>query len=263
MTPRALLLCTHDCSGISGRSSAAPPVSEDLPVSTSVATLAQSLGLNPALDRPRFMSEIARIIYSKPDARTVLVAPAGREAAFRVPVPLTAAVWSKAVFRRTVPRDQLVTAIVQDRQAALLCYALAALDDETLTYLSDHSDILTNLYQHAASAFAAFGASLRIRGGRVEPPGGADARPLWESVVRQSLDRPEQFIRALFEENEGRIGYLYNVIARLDSPHARFALGAYVDDPARRAAQFALLAAVCLREDPPNGTRRRCRSRNR
>src|SRR5207244_3407335 len=43
-----------------------------------------------------------------------------------VPVPLTADVWSSAVFHRKVTRDDLVAAIVSDRQASFLCHGRLA-----------------------------------------------------------------------------------------------------------------------------------------
>ena len=80
-----------------------------------------------------------------------------------VPVPLSAKVWSDAVFQRPVEAAALFPAIIADRRAALLCYGLAALDDETLQFLSNHPALLTRLYERDASVFAAFAGSLRVR----------------------------------------------------------------------------------------------------
>ena len=115
-----------------------------------------------------------------------------------VPVPLTAAVWSKAVFLRDVTPGDLVIEILGNRQASLLCYGLASLDDETLQYLADHPAVLTQIYVMGAEAFAVFAESVRVRGGRMVPPGGDEAVPLWEAVIGESVTRPDRFLVALF-----------------------------------------------------------------
>jgi hypothetical protein len=237
--------------------SAAPPISEDAPVAAEVAAVARTLGLDPPRDRARFVSEFARLLYTPPPGRTWAVAallnprlldPAmSVEQPMRVPVPLSADVWSRAVFRRPVTSDQLVAAIMADRRAALVCYGLAALDDETLAFLSEHSAILTRLYDHDAPAFAAFGASLRIRANRVRPPGDEGAVPLWEAAVHESATNPDAFVRALFSPNASRIAYLYDTIAQLDAPAAAFALGAWMPDSAARILRFGALVEICGR----------------
>ena len=67
----------------------------------------------------------------------------------RVPVPLSADVWGRAIFKRPIRPDRLVAAIMADRRAALLCHALAALDDETLAFLAQHTTLLARLYESA------------------------------------------------------------------------------------------------------------------
>ena len=121
---------------------------EEVAVPAPTLTLARTLGLDPERDRARFLSELTRLVYTPPAGRHPEIddqlraaarpqppARTGRPAV-TVPVPLTAELWSRAVFRRPVPADALVAAIAADRKAALLAYGLAALDDETLDYLS-------------------------------------------------------------------------------------------------------------------------------
>jgi hypothetical protein len=130
-----------------------------------------------------------------------------------VPVPLTAALWSTAVFQHPVALPALFSAIIGDRQAALVCHGLAALDDETLQFLADRPALLTRLYQHDSGPFAAFAGSLLIRGGAIEAPGGAAAVPLWEALVDQTVARPDRFIRELFAKDDGRVAYLYDAVS--------------------------------------------------
>jgi hypothetical protein len=167
-----------------------------------------------------------------------------------VPVPLTAAIWSEAALRHSVTASTLFTAIVSDRRAALLAHGLAALDDETLRYLADHPAILSRLYDESAAAFAAFGEALRIRGGRVLPPGGTQGLPVWEAVLNEKAAAPDHFIRAVFEASQGRVALVYSALTHLDAPHVRFALGSWIPDVEARIPQFkALIAASTAREE--------------
>lgn len=255
---RAIYLCLSIVAAFPAYLAAAVPISEDALVTAEVASVARTLGLDPPRDRARFVSEFARLLYTPPAGKTAALAallnPKLLDAAavlverpMRVPLPLSAEVWSRAVFRRPVKSDQLVAAIMADRRAALVCYGLAALDDETLAFLSEHGAILTRLYEHDAPAFAAFGASLRIHANRVTPPGGEAAVPVWEAVVRESVANPDAFVRALFSLNAARIAYLYDTIAQLDRPAAAFALGAWMPDPAARILRFSALVEICSR----------------
>jgi len=252
---RALFLCLTIVPGFPVNSAAANPIAEDAPVTAEVAAVARLVEMDPSRDRARFMAELTRVLYTQPSQRTPALtllrggkppavrAPAGLPP--RVPVPLTAASWSRAIFRRTIDADQLVAAIISDRRASLLCHGLAALDDETLEFLSQHLDVLTLLYENDAAPFAAFGASLHIRAGRVVPPGGDTAIPLWEGVIGEHVDAPDRFATALFGLHGGRLAYLYDTIAQLEAPQAAFALGLWMRDPAARLTRFVALAGIC------------------
>ena len=252
---RALLfLCLTIVAGFPLNALAADAGAEDAPVSPEIAAVARLVELDPSRDRARFMSELTRLLYEQSPPRTPALAllrngkpaPELSQAGLpRVPVPLTAASWSRAIFRRPIDADQLVAAIIGDRRASLMCHTLAALDDETLEFLSQHLDVLTRLYEGSAASFAAFGASLHIRGGRVAPPGGDTAIPLWEGALGERVDAPDRFVTALFGLHGGRLAYLYDTIAQLEAPNAAFALGLWIADPAVRLTRFVALAEVC------------------
>jgi hypothetical protein len=258
MTLRASFLCIPIVAAFCVRSVAAQSAVTVVPVSESTAEIARGLGLDPARERGRFLSELVRVLYSSPESRQISVdalrrAQAGgsaaqRTVAVRVPVPLSPAVWSAAVFKRRVTSEELVTALLIDRGAALLSYGLAGLDDQTLEYLEAHPLILTQLYERSGPAFAAFGGSLRIANGRVQAPGGEPAAPLWEAVVGDSLSAPARFVPLLFGEHTGRVAYLFDTVAALDPASAAFALGLWLTDPAVRLERFKALASVTIRE---------------
>ncbi|MQA30580.1 MAG: hypothetical protein GEU82_12225 [Luteitalea sp.] len=251
--PRALLLCTTIVAAFQLQLAAASPHIEDAPVTPAVSAIAARLGIEAARDRVDFLSEVTRLLYTPPDVgnrlralQSAARAPSSDAGAVRVPVPLPAEVWGRAVFRRAVSREELIAAIVSDRSAALLAHGLTGADDETLAFFADHPALLTFLYERAAGAFAAFGDTFRVAGGRIVVPGGAEAEPLWEAVVHESVSAPERFARALFASPGGRIAYLHSVIASADQAAARFALGLWMADEGARIERFIRLADTCI-----------------
>ena len=238
---------------------AAVAISEDVPVPGGTTAFARALAIAPAPDRGRFIAEITRLAYDTDSRNPTAVAflnalrlpqARGKKAPLPfeagvfelVPVPLTSELWSNAVFRRRVPPDELITTILADRQAALICHGLAALDDETLQYFAEHTSLISRLYERNAPAFAVFSGSLRIHANRVVPAGGPDAVPLWEAVVLEKVTRPERFVLSLFDLSEGRLAYLYDIAGQIDPARRRFLLGSWVADPAARLDRFKQLA---------------------
>jgi hypothetical protein len=242
----------------------AAAAAEDVPVPGGTAALVQALGFDSIPDRGRFMYEITRLLYNSPDGRKGTADAylfAARQAAGRgrhnvdtrpgdtVPVPLTADIWGSAIFHRTIAPRELVTAIITDRSAALLCLGLASLDDATLGFLADHGQLLERIYERSAPAFAVAAGSLRVENNRVVPPGAArspqgdrdQVEALWEGVVLEKVTRADRFIQQLLELNEGRLAYLYDVIGSLDASHRAFALGLWMPNGVSRAERFKAL----------------------
>jgi len=178
-----------------------------VPLPGGTAALAQSLGIDPVPERGRFVYEITRILYNTPEGRRPSADAylnALRQAVARgtrgfpqidtrpgesVPVPLTADLWSTAIFKRTVAPRDLIPAILADRSAALICLGLTALDDRTIAFFADHPSLLERIYLRSATAFGAFSSSLRIDGNRVIPLGGP--RPSDATVARPPQESPQ------------------------------------------------------------------------
>jgi hypothetical protein len=263
------LLCTTIVAAFSVSLTAAVTLSEDVPVPGGTAAFARALGIDPVPDRGRFLFEVSRLIYDNPEGRkpaveAFLMGLRGQKPARGklpvvtldpklnelVPVPLTVDVWGDAIFHRRVGRDELVTAIVSDRTATLICHGLIALDDDTLAYLAGHLSILTRIAERSAPAFAAFSSALHIHAGqagqatRVVPPGGDAAVALWEAVTLEKVTRVDRFVAQLFELDEGRLAYLYDTIGQLDAPHRAFALGLWMTNPQARLDRFKALATT-------------------
>src|SRR6185503_7129655 len=145
---------------------------------------------------------------------------------------------------RDVKPGDLVIEILGSRQASLLCYGLASLDDETLQYLADHPAVLTQIYVTGAEVFAVFAESVHVLNGRMTLPGGDEAVPLWEAVIGESVTSPDRFLVALFTRVEGRLARLYDTIGQLDRGRQRYALGLWMSEStARLEAMHALVAA--------------------
>ena len=257
--------------------------SEDVPVPGGLTALARALGVEVP-DRARCITEVVRLVYEDPKSRrdakdsralrlraylTVTEVPKVPDASGSacstcgtcgtfgtcgtleyVPMPLSAAVWSQAVFRRPVRPTELFAAVMSDPAAALVAHGLAALDDETLGFLADHPVLVTWLYEVGAPVFATLTAHLRIHDGRVVPPGGPVAVPLWEAVLNVSASQPEAFVRQLIGRSEGRLAFLYDVIGHLDPSRAAFALGSWIEDRGVRAERFRALVAVATSAHP-------------
>lgn len=233
---------------------AAPPGTVLVPVSAPALAVARTLGLDPATDRVRFLPDFARLLHTGSDEKMALLeqlrrsglAPAApSQDGGTVVVPLDAERWSTAVFKRSVPLDQLLTTILTDRRAALLSTGLASLDDETLAYVAQATTLVTDLYERGAAPFAAFGASLRVRDGRIVTPGLESDRAVWEAVVGAPVDAPDRFVRHLFvPPTGGRLAYLYGTVALMEAPTVRFVLGPETRDTAARIERVRMLAAV-------------------
>lgn len=217
-----------------------------------IEAVARALDIDPVPDRGRFVSEVTRLVLGIPGRKPIPVEVAAERlrkipptvaSPDVVPMPLTAATWSDAIFHRGVAPADLMAAILGDRRATLLCHGLASLDDDTLEYLGDHTAVLTDLYERNAAAFGAFAGSVRIRDGRVAPPGGDAAIPLWEAALGAKVTQPSRFVTALYAHAEGRTAYLYDTIGQLDSARAAFALGLWIDDPAARLEGMKALMA--------------------
>jgi hypothetical protein len=154
--------------------------------------------------------------------------------------PLRLRTWS-IVLRQKTP-DGLARSLVGSRNGMLLYHGLMGMDDETLAWMETQHELLRDIFDTVAAPFASAAAAVRVRGGVVEVPGGADARREWEELLDESAATPAAFVRALLEKDHGRLAWLYSVLADLDGRRLRFALGEHggqLRSLARAAARAA------------------------
>ena len=213
----------------------------------SVDAFSKGVGLGSG-DASTLLLRTIRLVYGRSDLQTQrargALATYLRTAQFgddRVPLPLTPDVWTNVILETATDQPALVSAILQDRTAALVYYGLSALDDQTLRWVASDRRTLLHFRKHP-EIFAAFGRSVRIRDGRVIVPGGPDAESLWRSVIGIDPASANAFVERLIA-GDGRLAFLYDVIAHLDDAHRRFALGLQFG-PATRAARLRSLLAV-------------------
>ncbi len=220
------------------------------------ASFAQALNVSATLPRARVMLAAIRILWEVPeganpaaDRRRAAILEylraADQGAAARPPAPgedvpgfLPADAWTGLLREIGTAGASPFTAILQNRRAALLYHGVAALDTETRDYLGGNPKLLEAISREDRVAiFATFGRSFHVRGGRVEPPGGAEAAPLWEATAGETLAEPDAFIPRALDRNGGRFALLYDGLAHMEEPARRFALGLRFT-PARRIERF-------------------------
>jgi len=162
-----------------------------------------------------------------------------------LPLPLPDAFWRAVVAPAERLGGTLLTSILGDRKASLLYYGLCSLDVNTRQFIAANDSLVKDLYNSdRPGVFALYGRSLRVSGGRVEPPGGPPAVPLWEAVVDERVTRPERFVLKVLGNDRGRLALLYDAVAHLSPPARTFALGLWMADPGQRTERFKRLHAA-------------------
>lgn len=236
----------------------------DVPVPGGTAALAEIAGLDTDGVRARLFLDVIRLVYDlrqrensserrRGPLREYLLAmqtmpPAGADDT--VPIPLSAEVWSTAVFARPFTPQALAGAILSDRAASLLYYGLFAADDGFLEFLGTHRSLLTFFYREHSAGFSTLARSVVVRAGRVDTPGGPEAAALWEGLIGEPVTAPERFIRQLFTRQAGRLAYFLDTLSHLDQAHQQYALGTSIANPRLRLERFKALFAAFATADP-------------
>lgn len=160
-----------------------------------------------------------------------------------VPLPGGEAFWAEVT---GLGGEALARGLLLERDVTLFHVALSSLDPGTLDYLLRNPDLAARLFRRHAPVFAAFGASIVVRGDRIELPGGADADPLWLRLTGTSPSNGARFIESLLAARRGRTAYFYDTLASLDAPRVAFVLGEDVE----REDRFAAIAEIFETVDP-------------
>ena len=122
-----------------------------------------------------------------------------------------------------------------------------SLDPETLAYVGAHEELLDGLLEGDRPAIlATLGRSIRVRGGRIDVPGGRAAVTAWESIIQQHVTEPEPFIFDLLDRDRGRAALLYDAIDHFDPARQAFALGLRVPEGGARTQYLRALYDACV-----------------
>ena len=163
---------------------------------------------------------------------------------FVIALPLTPRAWLQVLYPRESWDDAGAAAEAAERAAGMLARlatdpdparlfaGLSALDPPTLAWLARTPRLQARLYDEHLAAFADFAQAFRVREGRVDTPGGAEAAPFWEDLVGASVDEPRRFAERLF--GRPHLAYAYDLVTRLPAARQRFVLGAWRSDARAR-----------------------------
>lgn len=127
-----------------------------------------------------------------------------------VPLPYGLEAWRRTLASRGVSKDAAFVAFLRDVRASRMLVALDALDPETRDGLRDAGDPpdgWRTLYLEALEGVSRFPEALRVRDGRLEFPGGAEADPLWKATVGASA-AGASFWRSFYTQNQGKAAYV-------------------------------------------------------
>jgi hypothetical protein len=226
-----------------------------------IDALAAAAGLPVPAPRATVALEIIRRLHAVSDGdpaaatrRQAVAAVLARPAANgeTIPLPFDEGLWSRVIFARKVPPAGVAAAILGTPRGGWFYYGASGLDDETRAWFRERPHRLLRIGAQVG-AFAAFGPSLHVRGGRIEAPGGPAADPLWEALVGASPADAEAFVDKLLEARAGRVAWLYDTVGRLDAGGRRHLLeGEGSLDRLRRLADvFARVNTEWRIEDRP------------
>jgi len=158
------------------------------------------------------------------------------------PLPLDRATWLAVLRATDALSGSLVTAILGNRQAALLYAGLLGTDGPTSEFFETHRELLEEILgSDRAAILAAHGQRIQVGGGRVLVPGGTSAEPLWEALVDEPVTRPDRFISKLLSRDGGRAALLFDTAAQADPAHLDLLLGTGIGSTSARRDRFRQL----------------------
>jgi hypothetical protein len=161
-----------------------------------------------------------------------------------LPLGLPVSVWHDVVLGGSPTPHGLLSAILRSRNAALLYYGVLSLDDETRSWLAGQPELLAEVVSRHAAAFVLAAPALRVGGGTMRVPGGAQAEPSWEALAGARVDRPTAFVRALLARDDGRLAHVFGALAPLSERQIELVLALNVPETRDRVAAARQLQAT-------------------
>lgn len=196
--------------------------------------LRQVTNIPPHVTDDMLLVEIARTWYGVADpllhpsgvpARLIQIVTSSPEAPAPGPVlPLAQSVWTDLLLRGR-DRRSLGTALLSRRDAMLLYHGLMGMEPRTLEWFATRIDLMRALLRRGAPAFATTAPAIQVENGVVLVPGGQPCAAEWQRLIDAAPDKPDEFIGNLMERRNGRLAWMFAVLASLDTAQVRFAIG--------------------------------------
>jgi hypothetical protein len=214
----------------------APPVTalDRLEWPGGTAALREVTHIPPHVTDDMLLVEVARTWYGVVDpllhpsgvpARLIEIVTSSPEASAPGPVlPLPRSVWTDLLLRGR-DRRSLGTALLSRRDAMLLYHGLMGMEPQTLEWFATRTDLLRVLLRRGAPAFATAAPAIRVENGVVLVPGGQPCAAEWRRLIDAAPEEPDEFIGNLMERRNGRLAWMFTVLASLDTAQVRFAIG--------------------------------------
>jgi hypothetical protein len=161
-----------------------------------------------------------------------------------VPLPLTPAIWTSAIFGGRVLPGSLLDELLRSPSASLMYCALLALDPATRQWFESNPALLTEITERHAPAFLLASPGIRVANGSIQVPGDAAALPGWQALVGRPVTEPVDFVRALLASSDGRLAYFYGAAAQLTPAERRVLLALDTSDVAMRITGARRMLAV-------------------
>lgn len=212
------------------------------------ADIRAALGVRTRAPAAEVIGEVARRHFHLPGLQDAsqpgLARLAARLAAARdggsgdvVPLPGGPAFWRDVT---DVGDETLAHRLLLDRELSLFYVGMTSLEPGMLAHVVADRELARRLLRRHAAVFAAFGASLAVRNGRVAVPGGPGAEPLWTRLTGVAPASASRFVEAIVSADRGRLAYFYDTVASLDDARVAFVFGA----TAGREGRFPEIASV-------------------
>ena len=109
-----------------------------------------------------------------------------------------------------------IDSFLGDPALCRLYSALSALDPDTAEQI--RKDMPAQKAKAYAHVLDFFGGMFEIRGGKVNPPGGARSEKAWADLVGVPPERGPAFIERLFAKDDGWLASYYDALARINGP---------------------------------------------
>jgi hypothetical protein len=151
-----------------------------------------------------------------------------------VPLPLSPDLWKSAVFGGRPSSPNLITEILQSRNASRFYYGLLSLDDDTRAWLATQPDLIAEVSARYSATFVLAAPGLRVKDGALRVPGGGPATAIWEALAGRRTTAIPDFLRALLTTGEGRLAYFFGAMSQLTPAQIAYAMRLDAADSAAR-----------------------------